>query len=281
MLLFRFLVFVIICFVLFCFSLFSIVHELFGCSESTGPHTSSKVDAWRIGYCGRPLPGVHTHISTDGSEELLLKGRHIFMGYMYMQDQTAAAFTESGFYRTGDIATFDASDAYPVGEETALSGPQGFMRITGRIKDLIISAGGENIPPVLIEEELKVAVPCVSNALVVGDRRKYLTVLLTVKTVSPDSENLTPLVLAVAAEIGSNATTAAMVATDPKWAQYFNQQLVIMNGKATSNAHKIQKHRILETDFSEIGGDLTPTLKVKRKVVCEKHAKIIDEMYAE
>lgn len=299
------------------FTLIDIVHELFGCSESTGPHTSSKPDAWRVGYCGRPLPGVHTQVDTGSSGdnasstaaatsvspsggvsgELWLKGRHIFMGYMYMPEQTAAAFTDTGFYRTGDVVEFDLNEDYGSihnqedeedgvdieegEEECAMSGPLGYVKITGRIKDLIISAGGENIPPVLIEEEYKTLVPCVSNALVVGDRKRYLTMLVTLKTVTPENNDLAPAVLSVGAEIGSHATTVEEAVSDPKWTQYLHSQLTVLNQNATSNAHKVQKLSILGGDFTEGGGELTPTLKVKRNVVCEKYANVIENMYAQ
>ena len=253
------------------------IYELFGQTECTGPHTSSRTGAWRIGYCGRPLPGTITKIEPD-SGEVCYKGRHIFMGYVYMPEQTAASFDEEGFLHSGDVAELDAND------DPNVTPPSGFLKITGRIKDLIITAGGENIPPCLIEEAMMKQMPAVSNCFVVGDRRKYLTALLSLKTVvDADSgvptNELAPSALFIGEQLGSTARTAQEAAVDPLWVQYVNDGVKAVNKRTTSRAQVIQKWKFLPCDFSEKGGTLTPTLKVKRNVVCDMYAELIDSLY--
>ena len=160
------------------------------------------------------------------------------------------------------------------------------MRITGRIKDLIITAGGENVPPILIENEMKAAMLAVSNCIVIGDRRKYLSMLLTLKTeIDPKTGTLLDKLAAdavfVGKQIGSSALTVKEASVDPLWAEYFNEGMMKANGKTTSNAQIVQKWRLLPQDFSEGTGDLTPTLKVKRNVVLKKYADLIDSIYSE
>ena len=121
------------------------VFEVFGQSECTGPHTVSCKSEWKIGTCGRPMLGTESMIA-PGTGELCYRGRHIFMGYMYMEKETRETIDEHGYLHSGDVAEFDSCS------KEGVTGPSGFMRITGRIKELIITAGGENVPPVLIEQ---------------------------------------------------------------------------------------------------------------------------------
>ena len=154
------------------------IFEVFGQSECTGPHTVSAPGQWRIGYCGRPIRGSETKIAA-GNQELCYRGRHIFMGYMYMPDKTAETIDEEGYLHSGDVAAFDSNDQKDVPR------PSGFMKITGRIKELIITAGGENVPPVLIEDAIKAATLAVSNVIVIGDKRKFLSALVSLKVFKP------------------------------------------------------------------------------------------------
>jgi long-chain-fatty-acid--CoA ligase ACSBG len=253
------------------------IMEVFGQSECTGPHTASTPGAWKIGSCGRPMPGTETMIAKD-TDELCYRGRHIFMGYMYMDDKTAETIDSDGWLHSGDVATFDENNA------PGVPAPSGFMTITGRIKDLIITAGGENIPPTLIENEMKNAMLALSNCLVIGDRRKFLTMLISMKTEVDSDGNPTDALtgdsLFEAKRIGSTATTMSEAAKDPKWVAYFNEGMQAANAKNASNAQKVQKWAMLPIDLSEKAGDLTPTLKVKRSLVNEKYADLADSMYA-
>ena len=163
--------------------------------------------------------------------------------------------------------------------------PSGFVSITGRIKELIITAGGENVPPVLIEDALKDAMPALSNAMVIGDKRKFLTVLLTLQAdVDLESgvptKKLTGHALETCKEIGSTATTTEEARDDPKWKAYIDAGVKKANSQATSRAQNVGKWALLTEDFSEAGGELTPTLKLKRSVAAEKHSAAIEKMYA-
>jgi long-chain-fatty-acid--CoA ligase ACSBG len=256
------------------------VYEVFGQSECTGPHTVSAARQWKIGYCGRPIRGSETKIDAV-TGELCYRGRHIFMGYMHMPEETAATIDADGFLHSGDVAAFDEHD-----QEGFVGGPSGFMKITGRIKELIITAGGENVPPVLIENEMKAAMVAISNVMVIGDKRKYLSMLVSLKT-EVDKETALPLdqlaadALFVGEQIGSTARLYSEAIADPKWKAYIDQGVKTANKKTTSNAQVVQKWRWLPQDFSEKGGELTPTLKLKRKVVTEKYAALIESIYGE
>lgn len=255
------------------------VYEVFGQSECTGPHTVSGPKGWRIGYCGRPIKGSQSRLDPNNGE-LQYRGRHIFMGYMYMVKETRETIDEEGYLHSGDVAEFDSND------DPEIVKPSGFMKITGRIKELIITAGGENIPPVLIENEMKSAMLAISNVVVIGDRRKFLTMLVSLKVeVDPETQLPTDRLAAdslfVGHQIGSSATSYSKAMADPVWRDYINKGMKQANGKTTSNAQIVQKWRWLPVDFSEKEGDLTPTLKLKRKVVTEKYAELIESMYSE
>ena len=207
-----------------------------------------------------------------------MKGRHIFMGYMYMKEKTEGTFDKDGWFLTGDMAAFDEYN------RDDIPAPSGFMRIIGRIKELIVTAGGENIPPVLIEDEMKATMLALSNCMVVGDRRKYLAMVISVKTeVDPETgiptDQLASDALFVCDQIGSSAKTVADVKSDPLWTTYFNEGMAKANDKSTSNAQRVQKWVLLDQDFSEKMGDLTPTLKLKRSVVAKKCADVIESLY--
>jgi long-chain-fatty-acid--CoA ligase ACSBG len=255
------------------------IYEVFGQSECTGPHTVSADKAWKIGYCGRPMRGTTTRIVPE-TGELTYKGRHIMMGYMHMPDKTAETIDEEGYLHSGDVAEFDNNDFSEVPK------PSGFMKITGRIKELIITAGGENIPPVLIENEMKAAMNAISNCMVIGDKRKYLSMLISVKTEEDKEKEVPSDILAndalhVCSLIGSNAKTVQDVASDPLWIKYFNDGMKVANSKTTSNAQIVQKWKLLPVDFSVKAGELTPTLKLKRNVVNDKYGALIDSIYAD
>jgi long-chain-fatty-acid--CoA ligase ACSBG len=254
------------------------VFEVFGQSECTGPHTVSGEGQWKIGFCGRPIYGSESKLDPNNGE-LMYRGRHIFMGYMYMEKETRETIDPDGYLHSGDVAEFDSNDRPKVPH------PSGFMKITGRIKELIITAGGENVPPVLIENEMKAAMVAVSNVMVIGDKRKFLSMLVSLKT-EVDSETGLPKdklaadSLFVAKQIGSNATTYTEAKADPLWTEYVNKGVKVGNSKTTSNAQIVQKWAWLPVDFSEKAGDLTPTLKLKRKVATERNSAVIEGLYA-
>ena len=214
----------------------------------------------------------------EGTGELCYRGRHIFAGYLGMPDKTAETIDADGWLHSGDVVKIDDDD-----DENVVK-PSGFISITGRIKELIITAGGENIAPVLIEEELKDAMPALANAMVIGDKRKFLTVLLCLQVEQDANGNPTDKLAGGALEtsktIGSEATTTGQVTNDPKWKEYFDKGVETANGKVVSRASRVGKWTLLPTDFSEPGGELTPTMKLKRNVTADKYAKEIEAMYS-
>lgn len=253
------------------------IFELFGQSECTGPHSINFKYFWKLGTCGRPLQGTVTKLGPH-TGELCYKGRHIFMGYMYMEEKTKETIDDEGFLHSGDVAVLDEDN------DPAIPAPSGFLKITGRIKELIITAGGENVPPVLIENEMKAQMPAVSNVMVIGDRRKFLSQILALKVeVDPETgaptDTLAPDSLFTGGEIGSKAKTYSEAMQDPLWRTYIDQGVKKANAQTTSNAQVVQKWIWLPVDFSETAGDLTPTLKLKRSVVAGKYVTLIESMY--
>lgn len=244
------------------------VYEFFGQSEATGPQTCSMRGSWKTATCGRTIDGSSTKV-VPGTDEMIFSGRNIMMGYLKGEQQTKETIDEDGWLHSGDCGKIDED---------------GFMSITGRIKELIITAGGENVPPIIIEDTIKEEIPLVSNVMVVGDRRKFLASLFTLR-VTVDSEGqptdkLDAKALTILKEIGSSATTVAEAKTDPKVKEYLDAGLKRANARATSRAQNVGKYHILDTDFSIGGNELTPTLKLKRKVVHDKYEDVIDSLYA-
>ncbi|XP_078280110.1 long-chain-fatty-acid--CoA ligase ACSBG2 [Rhinoraja longicauda] len=250
------------------------VYELYGMSESSGPHTLSVPSAFRLTSCGKLIPGAKTKIvnpDADGCGEICFWGRHLFMGYLNMEDRTQEAIDEDGWLHSGDLGKHDEQD---------------FLYITGRIKELIITAGGENIPPVPTEEAVKERVPIISNAMLIGDKRKFLSMLLTLKcNVNGDTgeplDELTEEAIQYCQTIGCKATTVSEICSSKDAAVFAAIQEGInrVNEKATSNAQRIQKWCLLEKDFSIPGGELGPTMKLKRPVVMKMYNDQIDDFY--
>jgi len=250
------------------------VLELYGMSECTGPTTMSHQGpgkGWSIGSCGRPMPGTELKIEhvkgrdPVGHGEICFRGRHIMPGYLYDEKKTKEAIDAEGWLHSGDVGV--------VGED-------GMLRITGRIKELLISAGGENVPPVPIEEALKSAMPAISNCVLIGDKRKFFVVLVTPRLVPNADGSFTDKLDGEAKLVDPAATTAAHAATSAKWRAYIQTQVDVYNKKAVSNAQTVKKFTVLACDLSVPGGELGPTLKLKRNVVNEKFAKEIDALYA-
>jgi len=250
--------------------------ELFGQSECTGPHTVNKPGAWKLGTCGRPIPGTESKIA-DGTGELCYRGRHIFAGYMGMEDKTAEAIDSEGWLHSGDVVKFDEDN------DPEIPTPSGFMTIVGRIKEIIITAGGENIAPVLIEQQFKVSLPALSNCMVIGDKRKFLTILLCLQVeINEDgvpSDKLSGISLNTSKDLGSDALTTGEAGKCDKWKAYFDEGMKEANVKAISRAQNVGKWALLPSDFSEQGGELTPTLKLKRKNAADKYSTVVEELY--
>ncbi|CAK4374109.1 unnamed protein product [Aphanomyces euteiches] len=245
------------------------IYEIFGMSEATGPQTFTRNGAWKIGFCGRELEGTEVRILED-TQEFVFQGRNTMMGYLYSESQTKEAIDDEGWLHSGDVAKIDED---------------GFCVITGRIKELIITAGGENIHPVLIEDTIKEEIPLLSNVMVVGDRRKFLTAIFTFKVVVDSdgypSDQLNEIALSILKEIESPATTVAEARDCEKVKAYIQKNLKKANGRAASRAHHVQKYIVVDKDFSIGGDELTATLKLKRRVVAAKYADEIEALYVE
>jgi long-chain acyl-CoA synthetase len=207
----------------------------------------------RIGTVGRPVDNVEVKIAEDG--EILTRGPNVMKGYWNLPDKTAEVFTDDGFFRTGDIGEIDAD---------------GFLRITDRKKDLIVTAGGKNIAPQPIENELKRS-PYVDNALLVGDRRPYVVALF-----SPNSEELEKW----AAAEGVEFDEFAQLTRDPRVVKLY-EEVVETTSAALARYEQIKKFAVLPTMLTIDTGHLTPTLKVKRRVVEKEFTDLIEGLYQE
>ncbi len=258
------------------------IYEVFGQSECTGPHSVCFKGSWKIGTTGRPLRGTQSKLDPE-TGELCYRGRHIFLGYLKEPAQTAEAIDEEGWLHSGDVGTFD-NDGDPTMKHLS-----GFLKITGRIKEIIITAGGENISPNQIEDNMKKAMPCISNCIVVGDNRKFLVILLALKnefTLNPDEESEEPVKLVndaldTSIAIGSTAKTVEEAKTCEKWIAHLDEGIKLANASAVSRAATVKKWALIPKDFSEKGGELTPTMKLKRRVAIAKYEHLINTLYDE
>ena len=228
------------------------IHEVYGQSEDTGPTTFNRPGAgWtKLGTAGRPFPEIEVKIADDG--EILVRGRNVFAGYYKNPEATAETLVD-GWLHSGDIGEFDSD---------------GFLRITDRKKDLIITAGGKNVAPQNIEKLLR-QIDGVSQAVVIGDRRKFLSALLTI-----DPERAP----ALAADRGWPTDLEAM-ATHAGFMAHVQEGVDRANAEL-ARYENVRKTTILPLDFTVEGGELTPTQKIKRRIVNEKYAAEIEAFYA-
>jgi long-subunit acyl-CoA synthetase (AMP-forming) len=226
--------------------------EVYGMSECTGPATASLPNKYHTGKAGFCLPGAELKIAADG--EVCMRGRHVFKGYYKDPMATSETLDADGWLHSGDIGNIDS---------------QGFLQITDRKKDLIITAGGENIAPALVEGYLK-GIPVVSQAVVIGDRQRYLSVLLTLNA---------DRILVDAQSCGSGASDAETASKDEKFLGFLQRQIDGVNARL-ARVQAIKKFKVIPREFTIEGGELTPTMKVKRKVVTEKYKNEIEKLYS-
>ena len=226
--------------------------EGYGLTETTAAATVNRPGRNKIGTVGQPMPGTAVRISEDG--EILLNGVNRFVGYWQNDSATAEALTPDGWLRTGDVGELD---------------DEGYLRVTGRKKELIVTAGGKNVAPAVLEDRIR-AHPLVSQALVVGDARPYVAALITL-----DPEAIGPWL----ARNGRPADTSmADLSGDPDLNAEL-QTAVDDANKAVSRAESVRRFHVLTTDFTEQNGYLTPSLKVRRNVVEKDLAGEIDALY--
>ncbi|HEX3692562.1 MAG TPA: AMP-dependent synthetase/ligase [Solirubrobacteraceae bacterium] len=226
------------------------VLEGYGMTESATAATVCTIEDHRFGTVGRPFPGVQIKIAEDG--EVLIKGPNVFQGY-YKNADASFGSVEDGWLHTGDLGSLDAD---------------GYLSITGRKKDIIITAGGKNITPANLENDLK---QCrwISQAVMLGDQRPYPIVLVTL-----DEEEIG----AFAAEHGLPSDPAEICEAEPVRAMVSEQ--IERANRHYAPVEQVKRFAVLPKDLSQETGELTPTLKVKRNVVSEKYATVIDSLYA-
>ncbi len=230
------------------------ITEVYGMSECTGPGTVSTPEPfkYRTGWAGPAMAGTEIAVAENG--EVLMRGRHVFQGYFKNEEATRATIDADGWLHSGDVGLID---------------DKGFLKITDRMKELIITAGGENVPPQVLEGKYK-AIPVLSQVVVIGDRRKHMAALLTL-----DPTKIEP----AAMEAGSKAVSADEAAACPQFRSYLQARIDQING-TLPRAWGIKKFVVLPEELSIDGGELTPTMKLKRRVVHSKYAQQIESMYA-
>ena len=225
--------------------------EVYGMSEVTGPGTISLPDRYKTGSVGLPLKGCDVKLADNG--EVCMRGPNVFLGYLKNEEATSEALDDDGWMHSGDVGEID---------------DDGFIRITDRIKELIITAGGKNIAPQLIEGNLK-SIPVVAQAVVIGDKRKFLSALVTL-----DPER----VAQEAKDAGSSASTAAEAAECETFQAHLQKQVDEVNDRL-SRVEAIRKVFILPEELTIEGGELTPTMKLKRRVINDKYGEQIESIY--
>jgi long-chain acyl-CoA synthetase len=226
------------------------VLEGYGLTETTACGVVNTLDALKFGTVGHAMPGVELKIADDG--EIMMKGPNVFREYWRNPEATRDTFTDDGWFLTGDLGTLD---------------DDGFLSITGRKKDIIITAGGKNLAPSNIENDLKQS-RWVSQAVMYGDRRPYPVALITL-----DPEEMGPW----ARERGLPEDMASLVEAD-EVVQLIQEVLDRANAKY-AKVEQIKKFALLDHDLTQEAGDLTPTLKLKRNVVNEKYADVFESLY--
>ncbi|WP_433441723.1 AMP-dependent synthetase/ligase [Nonomuraea sp. CA-141351] len=219
------------------------VFEGYGLTETTAPCSVNMPYANKIGTVGKPLPGVTLRIADDG--EILAKGRNVFQGYWKNDEATADVIDAGGWFHTGDIGELDAD---------------GYLKITGRKKEILVTAAGKNVAPGPLEDALR-AHPLISQAMIVGDGRPFVAALIT----------LDPEALPAGASVAELRKDPAVLADVQAAVDRANLQV--------SKAEQIKKFLLLDGDITEESGHLTPTLKVKRNLVMRDFAKEIEELY--
>jgi len=225
--------------------------EGFGQTESSGVATINTIENNKVGTIGLNIPGAETKIGPD--QEIMLRGPHVFKGYWNQPEKTKETITDDGWLKTGDIGYVDN---------------QGFFTITGRIKDIIITAGGKNITPAEIESALKFS-SYISDAIVIGDKRKYLTCLIMI-----DQENVEKFAQERLVPFSNFASLCAA----PEVVELIGKEVASVN-KQFARVEQIKDFRLIDVLLTAEDDELTPTMKLKRSFVEEKHSGLIDSMY--
>ena len=228
------------------------VLEGYGLTETTAGATLNLTAAHKVGSVGKPIPGTTIKIAEDG--EVLIKGPIVMKGYWQNDAANAEVFTNDNYFRSGDLGKLD---------------DEGYLYITGRKKELIVTAGGKNVAPAVLEDRLR-ANPLISQCMVVGDNKPFIAALVTL-----DPDSIKPWAVANKKE----GASIADLTKDPTLLAVI-QTAVDEANKAVSRAESIRKFTVLPVDFTIPGGQLTAKLSVKRHVVAQQFAREIDELFA-
>jgi long-chain acyl-CoA synthetase len=227
------------------------LREVYGQTEGSGPTTIHHGADIKFGTVGKPLEGVDVRIALDG--EILVRGRNVFLGYYRNPEATSSTIVD-GYMHSGDVGEFDVG---------------GYLRITDRKKDLIITAGGKNIAPQNIENQLKFS-PYINDAVVIGDRRPFLIAIVCI-----DEENVSNW----AQENRIPFTTYADLATNEEIHKLIQEEVRKVN-KTLAKVEQVKNFAILDKRLEEEDGDVTPTMKVKRKNIEKTYSDVIESMYS-
>ena len=228
------------------------VLEGYGLTETTGASNVNTTASHRVGSVGKPIPGATVKIAEDG--EVLIKGAVVMQGYWQNDAANAEVFTKDNYFKSGDLGKLD---------------DEGYLYITGRKKELIVTAGGKNVAPAVLEDRLR-SNPLISQCMVVGDNKPFIAALITL-----DPDSIKPWSVANKKE----GASIADLAKDPTLLSAI-QSAVDETNKAVSRAESIRKFTVLPIDFTIAGGHLTAKLSVKRHVVAQQFAREIDELFA-
>ncbi|NLD27440.1 MAG: long-chain fatty acid--CoA ligase [Myxococcales bacterium] len=227
------------------------VLEGYGLTETFAAITVNRKDDFRFGTVGKPIPGSEIRISADG--EILVRGPTVFKEYLNSPDETRESFTRDGWFKTGDLGEYSRD---------------GFLRITGRRKEVIVTSGGKKIVPTMIEEALS-ASPYIEHVMVYGDERPYLTALITL--------NRSKL-LAYLRKLGVHSDSESDLALSDDVRRVIWKHVEEVNANLAS-FETIKKMEIIDSSFTIDGGELTPTLKFRRNFIALKYRRLIDSMY--
>jgi long-chain acyl-CoA synthetase len=227
------------------------VMEGYGLTETTASGTFNRAENPRIGSVGQPMPGTAVRIADDG--EIWLRGPHVMAGYHNNPQATAEAITADGWFQTGDLGDVDAD---------------GFLHITGRKKEIIVTAGGKNVAPAVLEDRMQ-AHNLIGPTMVVGDGQPFIAAIITL---DPDALS------AWAKSRGKASDTVSGLRDDPELIAEIQAAVDDANA-AVSRAESIRSWRLLDAGFTEESGHLTPTQKLKRNIVANDYSEEIEAIY--
>ena len=244
------------------------IMDLLGQSEGTAPVTTcTRVDQqYKLGTSGVPFPGVSVTVNADS--EIMYKGRNVMMGYLKQPEETLKAIDDDGFLHTGDMGTIDKD---------------GFLTVTGRLKEQIVNTKGERISPVGIENRIMELSPIISSCIVVGHKRDYLSILICLRCdldeEGESTHRLTKETVAFLEELGTDVQTVEQAINDSTVKKYINGILAKYNKGVSAQSYLIRNWCILLNEFTVGNGELTATMKLRRSVVQQHYAKEIDSLY--